>query len=287
MREIGLKTPITVRPAGEKTALVSGLHRLEAAKLLGWEWIDVVCMHADDRQTRLWQISENLHRADLTVLQRDAQIVEWLKLIDDAPGVSGQVVRKPQGGRPESGISLAARRLPVMGRSKEARRKSVERAISVDNISPRAKAAAVATGLDDNQSALLAVAKQPTPEAQLKKVTELASREPQSRTARAAFGDHGRNASNSETEVPSGSAWSTEEETSFTWLKTAWRRASEVMVAWAKAPLRVRNRFISEVLRGHDADDPQSSDAVKATHGSPHDDHEPPSGKSEPSANPV
>jgi hypothetical protein len=104
-------------------------------------------MHADDREARLWQISENLHRADFTVLERDTQIAEWLRLIDDELGVSGQVVRKPQGGRPEGGLALAARRLPDAGTSEEVRRKSVERAIRVDNISPRAKASAVAIGL--------------------------------------------------------------------------------------------------------------------------------------------
>jgi ParB-like chromosome segregation protein Spo0J len=134
LREIGLKTPITVRRlTSGKTVLVSGLHRLEAAKLLGWKEIDAIYMNGDEREARLWQISENLHRADLTVLQRNEQIAEWLRLIQDKPEVSGHVVQKPQGGRPEGGLSLAVRSLPVAGKSQEARRKSVERGVRVDS----------------------------------------------------------------------------------------------------------------------------------------------------------
>jgi hypothetical protein len=87
------------------------------------------------------------------------------------------------------------------------------------------------SGSDNNQSALLAVAKQPTPEAQVEKVKELADRRPKSRAARPASAGYGRNAGNSETEIPSGPDWSTEEETSFTWLRAAWHRASELAVA--------------------------------------------------------
>ncbi len=37
--EVGLKTPILVRPDGARYVLVSGLHRLEACKALGEETI--------------------------------------------------------------------------------------------------------------------------------------------------------------------------------------------------------------------------------------------------------
>jgi len=42
MSKIGLKTPITVRQCKAGKVLVAGLHRLEAAKLLGWKKIAAV-----------------------------------------------------------------------------------------------------------------------------------------------------------------------------------------------------------------------------------------------------
>lgn len=68
MRDIGLQHPITVRYAddGHEAAatyiLVAGRHRLEGARRLGWDVIDGICQDWDERQARMWEISENLHR---------------------------------------------------------------------------------------------------------------------------------------------------------------------------------------------------------------------------------
>ena len=70
MDAIGLQTPITVRMQGKTVVLVSGLHRLAAAKLLGWDAILCVELSGDKIDARLWEIAENLYRAELTVLQR-------------------------------------------------------------------------------------------------------------------------------------------------------------------------------------------------------------------------
>ena len=74
---------------------------------------------------RLWEISENLHRAELTALERDKLVAEWVELTGE---VSEQNVPKPQGGRPESGVRLAARQLPVEGKTDDAKRMSTESA---------------------------------------------------------------------------------------------------------------------------------------------------------------
>jgi hypothetical protein len=63
----------------------------------------------------------------------------------------------------------------VLGKTEEARRKAVERAIRIDQISAVAKTAAINAGFANNQSALLAIANEPTPEAQLLKVEELSA----------------------------------------------------------------------------------------------------------------
>lgn len=61
----------------------------------------------DDLEARLWTISENLHRSELTVAQRAEQVAEYSDLAKqkrEAERVSGQLAQKPPG-RPESGDS--------------------------------------------------------------------------------------------------------------------------------------------------------------------------------------
>lgn len=167
MKQIGLRTPITIRSPSESDCfLVAGRHRLEAARLLGWEKIDCFVLDCSEDEAQMWEISENLHRAELTVVQRSEQVSRWVELADK---VSAQVVQKPQGGRPEAGIRKAARDLNLD-------RKEVDRAVKIAGLTPEAKAAAVETGLDDNQSALLEAAKLP-PKQQATAIKERAQKQ--------------------------------------------------------------------------------------------------------------
>jgi len=93
----------------------------------------------------MWEISENLARAELTVLERDQHVAEWVKL---AWVVSVQSEQKPKRGRPEGGVRAAARELGVGERD-------AQRAAQIDRLTPEAKDAAHTTGLDDNRTALL------------------------------------------------------------------------------------------------------------------------------------
>ncbi len=65
--EIGLLQPIVVTQDGR---LVSGLHRLEACRMLGWDTIPCRTVDYDGLEAELAEIDENLMRADLTVLER-------------------------------------------------------------------------------------------------------------------------------------------------------------------------------------------------------------------------
>jgi ParB-like chromosome segregation protein Spo0J len=157
MAEIGLQQLITVKrkEIGEGGGywLVTGAHRLAAARQLGWETIPTYIVQMSDRDARLWEISENLHRAELTVGERADQIAEWISLTDTSE-VSTQVVSNPQGGRPEGGTRAAARELGV-------NREEARRAVRIASIAPEAREAAREAGLDDNQSVLLTVAAAP------------------------------------------------------------------------------------------------------------------------------
>lgn len=178
MNEVGLLNPITVvrhelhtngnRREGFK--VLAGSHRFEAAKMLGWSEIDSIVLdysQDDYRSHRLVEIAENLHRAELTALERSKMIEEWVELVGDQ---SAQVALKgPVGHRPKSGVNDAARQLGI-------ERTDVQRAIKVASLSPEAQDAAREVGLDDNRSALLEARKQPTPEAQVESLRQHAER---------------------------------------------------------------------------------------------------------------
>jgi hypothetical protein len=78
IKEIGLKTPITVRRTKrfadgrpiDAYEIVTGLHRYAAACRLGWQEIDCVVTDDDDLHVELWTIDENLIRAELSPSDR-------------------------------------------------------------------------------------------------------------------------------------------------------------------------------------------------------------------------
>lgn len=167
---IGLRTPLTVR--WDKTSdedsivLVAGRHRLEACKRLGMELVDCIVFHGSEVDARLWEIAENLHRADLTAIERAEHVAEWVRLSEETV-IPAQVGPKlptkanPRGaGRPESGVNAAVRELGIA-------RTQAQRSVKIAAIPSEAKEAAKAAGIDDNQSALLRVASEPSPAAQL------------------------------------------------------------------------------------------------------------------------
>jgi ParB family transcriptional regulator, chromosome partitioning protein len=60
--------------------LIPDRHRLEAAKLLGWEQIVCEMLDLDETERRMWEIAENLHRAELTQLEHDERLAQWMDL---------------------------------------------------------------------------------------------------------------------------------------------------------------------------------------------------------------
>ena len=164
IKSIGLKTPITVRPTQivvncqlkDGYEVVSGQHRLEAVKMLGLEEIECFVTEDDETASRMWEISENLHRAELPQVERDKLVAEWCRLVGKDE-VLAQVAPKVQNGRPKGGEREAARQLGLD-------RDDVRRAIKVASITPEAQQAAHEVGLADNRSALLEAASKPAEE---------------------------------------------------------------------------------------------------------------------------
>ena len=152
---VGLLQPILVYQRQDGTVqLIAGRHRLAAAQQLGLECIDVAVVYGDEADCRLSEIAENLHRAELTAQERAEQIAEWVRLTDRQRGLSDNLSGKSPG-RPEGGAAAAARDLGMGERE-------VQRAVKIaEDITPEAKDAARAAGLDDNQSALSKIAAAP------------------------------------------------------------------------------------------------------------------------------
>ena len=246
---LGLRQPITVRAVERRSnwkdakreyALVTGFHRLEAKKRLGDTTIACIIMEGDERVARMWEISENLHRAELTPFEHDEQLVEWFELLKSEPGFSAQNVQKKGRGRPKGGISEAARRLPVKGTTHAARRRTVGRALKVADIRPEAKDAVKKAGLDKNRSKYLKVAAEKTLEAQLAKVDELAA---ETKNKRSLGTKQKTTKPNSETRP------SAEEKKILEHLIELWNNASELKQALNEAPPNVRELFISIIQR--------------------------------------
>ena len=63
---IGLLNPITI---DQEHTLVAGLHRLEAAKMLGWTEIECNICTLDALQTELAEIDENVVRTELSMIE--------------------------------------------------------------------------------------------------------------------------------------------------------------------------------------------------------------------------
>ena len=83
---IGQLQPITVVRDDGMYRLVAGLHRLEAAKRIGWQTIEATIFDGDEVEIELAEIDENLMRNDLTVLEQGEHLVRRQELIGKRPG---------------------------------------------------------------------------------------------------------------------------------------------------------------------------------------------------------
>jgi ParB-like chromosome segregation protein Spo0J len=88
MRDRGLINPITLRPReGLGYSLIAGLHRLVAARKLGWEKIHAIVLRGTDAvEAELVEIDENLIRADLTPAEKAAHHARRKELYEQKHG---------------------------------------------------------------------------------------------------------------------------------------------------------------------------------------------------------
>jgi ParB-like chromosome segregation protein Spo0J len=181
IERLGLQVPLTLVEREGRYLLIAGRQRLEALRRLGHDEALAHVVDFDDIEARLWAISENLHRTELSEIERAAQLTEYERQL---AARADTAVEPPTGGAKEKRAQVAqvsGGRGKKGGDSQIARdlnlpRDEVRRRRAIDRLSDEAKAAAVEMGLDRNQSALLEAAKAKDPEAQTAALRGVAAR---------------------------------------------------------------------------------------------------------------
>ncbi|PDT05736.1 chromosome partitioning protein ParB [Rhizobium chutanense] len=164
--EHGLINPITVRstPAakGGNWTLVAGAHRLRAVEINDEPDIEAMVVEGDKAEAQLIEITENLFRNDLSVIDRAIFVKSYRDIWEQKYG-------KIEAGRPGNRVNLtellaaeaeaggfSQHVASRMGISKSA----VERLDRIaQNLHPEVRSAVRGTPIADNQSALLKIAK--------------------------------------------------------------------------------------------------------------------------------
>lgn len=163
--EHGLINPITVRstPAakGGKFTLVAGAHRLRATVLNDDDEIDAVIVEADKDEAQLVEITENLFRNELSVIDRAIFVGSYReawerkngKIVAGRPGNKINLIQLLED---EAATGFSQHVAERMGISKA----SVKRLNLISqNLHPDVRSAIRGTPIADNQSALLKLAK--------------------------------------------------------------------------------------------------------------------------------
>lgn len=146
---IGQLQPITVSRGDYGTyRLIAGLHRLEAAKSIGWEAIQATEFEGDAVAVELAEIDENLMRNDLTVLEQGEHLARRQELV-------GYKVGKPNpatvaGLKPTNQI---AKEIGISERS------AYNRISAARNIAPEVKDAIRNTEIANSTTQLLELAR--------------------------------------------------------------------------------------------------------------------------------
>lgn len=164
--EHGLINPITVRltpnAKGGKFTLVAGAHRLRACILNDDTEIEAMIVEGDKAEAQLIEITENLFRNELSVIDRAIFVQSYRDIWEQKHG-------KVEPGRPGNSANLALLfeaeteaggfSQHVADRMGLSRRAYFRLNAIAQNIHPDVRAAVRGTSIADNQSALLKIAK--------------------------------------------------------------------------------------------------------------------------------
>jgi hypothetical protein len=110
--KIGLRHPVSIRLVDGEAVLIAGQHRVEACRIAGIQFVECAIFDGGEADAKLWEISENLHRSELSVLERSEHIAEWVRLVD-AKAQLAPSEKMHTGGRASQGINAATRELGI------------------------------------------------------------------------------------------------------------------------------------------------------------------------------
>lgn len=148
MQQIGLQTPISVHLDEEiGCVLVTGNHRLEAAKSLGWPEIECTIAHLDEIDRQIWEIDENLIRNALTPSQEAQHIKRRQELWMLRQESSGKTSPTAGGGAPGENKGFAAETEDLTGRSKRMTNLALSRAEVPADVMDRIQGTKLDTGV--------------------------------------------------------------------------------------------------------------------------------------------
>ncbi|RUY07800.1 hypothetical protein EOA25_14830 [Mesorhizobium sp. M2A.F.Ca.ET.040.01.1.1] len=158
----GQLSPIELIAAGDRYRLVFGGHRLAAARQLGWPKIGaVVKSHEDfasEAEIILAEITENLARRELSVLDRAVDIARWREIYE-ATHLLNKGGRRRKDADPEElstkfGLSFSEAAQKAFRLS----RASIFNAVKIASIAAEVRDRIALHPIADNQSELLALA---------------------------------------------------------------------------------------------------------------------------------
>jgi ParB family chromosome partitioning protein len=151
----GLFSPIGVLRKASGYEVVYGGHRLEAAKMLEWEEIEAVIIAPEASPAA--GASENLHRADATVLERAVDLKRYAA--HHLPKLEVRGGNQPN----DRGISKIARKLGFSTRT-------VGRAFKIAKLEPSVQTMVQEQNLDDNAAFLERLSSLPNEAARIQAV---------------------------------------------------------------------------------------------------------------------
>lgn len=160
----GQQAEIEVCGTEEASTLVFGGHRLAAAELIGWKLIKAEVKTAEEianeAQRKLREISENLIRRELSVLDKACDLAAWRDIYEATHTVAK--AGRPKRATPDeisrkfaTNFSEAAQRALKIGRD------SVFRALKIASIAEPVRDRIALHTIADNQSELLLLAAEP------------------------------------------------------------------------------------------------------------------------------
>jgi len=160
IKAVGLMNPITI---DQNHTLIAGLHRVEAAKLLGWTEIECTVSDAEGIQAELAEIDENIVRARLSRYELGEQLLRRKGIYETLHPETRHGMRN---GQTSKDVNLASLETKSFNQDTSEKlnmsKRSVARLVQIaNNTTPEAKQIIQKAGAKVTQDAALKISRLP------------------------------------------------------------------------------------------------------------------------------